>query len=193
MDNLQRIDFDGQIVITSKQLAEVYGTDSKTVSYNFNHNKHRYTEGKHYILLTGQEKKDYINRLEIHDGSKRAKNLYLWTERGALLHAKSLNTDKAWDAYERLVDFYFGQKNQIMEKTNAKNEKYICENPKSNVPAPLTKSWYERNQRKIRVIAEEHNRTQRKVIHDVLKFISSKYNFQEATRIYEQQIGRAHV
>ena len=44
MENLQRIDFDGQIVITSKQLAEVYGTDSKTVNKNFNRNKERYTE-----------------------------------------------------------------------------------------------------------------------------------------------------
>lgn len=95
MENLQRIDFDGQIVITSKQLAEVYGTDSKTIVYNFNYNKKRYEEGKHYIILAGKEKNDFINQMEIPTGSKRAKNLYLWTERGALLHAKSLNTDKA--------------------------------------------------------------------------------------------------
>lgn len=193
MENLQRIDFDGQIVITSKQLAAVYGADSKRISYNFNRNKNRYQEGKHYILLTGQEKKDYINRLEIHDGSDRTKNLYLWTERGALLHAKSLNTDKAWEAYERLVDFYFCQKenvkNQIIEKTNAKNEKYICENPKSDVPAPMAKTWYERNQRKIRILATEHKRTQKTVIHDLLTIISRKYNFQEATKMYEQQLG----
>lgn len=36
----------------------------------------------------------FCNRLEIHDGSK-ATVFYLWTEKGALLHAKSLNTDKA--------------------------------------------------------------------------------------------------
>lgn len=33
--------------------------------------------------------------------------LYLWTERGALLHAKSLNTDKAWEVHDFLIDTYF--------------------------------------------------------------------------------------
>ena len=36
--------------------------------------------------------------------------LYLWTEKGAFLHAKSLGTDKAWEVYENLVDFYFNKK-----------------------------------------------------------------------------------
>ncbi|WP_259744712.1 ORF6C domain-containing protein, partial [Lactococcus lactis] len=37
----------------------------------------------------------------------RAPKLYLWTEKGALLHAKSLGTDEAWDMYDILVDTYF--------------------------------------------------------------------------------------
>lgn len=37
--------------------------------------------------------------------------LYLWTEKGALLHAKSLNTDKAWEVYDHLVETYFNVKN----------------------------------------------------------------------------------
>lgn len=37
-------------VLTTQQLAEAYGTDGKTISYNFNRNKARYTTGKHYIL-----------------------------------------------------------------------------------------------------------------------------------------------
>ena len=43
---------------------------------------------------------------------KYAKSLYLWTEKGALLHAKSLNTDKAWEVYDYLVDFYFRVKEE---------------------------------------------------------------------------------
>lgn len=35
--------------------------------------------------------------------------LYLWTEKGAFLHAKSLGTDKAWEVYEILVDSYFSK------------------------------------------------------------------------------------
>ena len=35
---------------------------------------------------------------------KYAKSLYLWTEKGALLHAKSVNPDKAWEVYDFLMN-----------------------------------------------------------------------------------------
>lgn len=109
--NLIPIENEGKRVLTTAQLAESYGTDSKVISYNFNHNRERYTEGKHFYCLTGEEKRDFCNRLEIHDGSK-ATVFYLWTEKGALLHAKSLNTDKAWEVYDFLVENYFRVKEQ---------------------------------------------------------------------------------
>lgn len=94
-------------VLTTQQIAELYGADSKTISYNFNHNKERYIEGKHYILLTGDELRAFR---EIHDLPTSTPKLYLWTEKGAFLHAKSLNTDKAWEVYDHLVDTYFNRK-----------------------------------------------------------------------------------
>lgn len=107
MNNLTVTEYKNIRVLTTQQIAEAYGTDKKVISYNFNHNKDRYIEGKHYLKLEGVEKTEFINRLENHDGSKNAKTLYLWTEKGAFLHAKSLNTDKAWEVYDRLVDEYF--------------------------------------------------------------------------------------
>ena len=35
------------------------------------------------------------------------RSLILWTERGALHHAKILDTDLAWEAYEKLEETYF--------------------------------------------------------------------------------------
>lgn len=110
MNNLQAIEYRGKRVLTSQQLAEAYGTDSKTISYNFNYNRSRYIEGKHFICLTGDELKHYKTNLEIHESS-RINKLYLWTEKGAFMHAKSLNTDTAWEVYDRLVDSYFQKKN----------------------------------------------------------------------------------
>lgn len=107
-------------VLTTQQIADAYGTDRKTISYNFNHNKERYTEGKHYIKLEGTEKTEFINRLENHDGLKNAKVLYLWTEKGAFLHAKSLNTDTAWEVYDRLVDNYFEKPKAVPMTTDQK-------------------------------------------------------------------------
>lgn len=107
MNELKIVEHQNQRVLLTSQLAESYGTNNKIISYNFNNNKERYEEGKHFIKLEGEEKKAFINRLEIQDSSKNAKTLYLWTERGAFLHAKSLNTDKAWEVYDSLVEHYF--------------------------------------------------------------------------------------
>lgn len=107
INQLEIVKYNNQIVLLTSKLAESYGTSNKIISYNFNNNKDRYIEGKHYFKLEGKEKKDFINHLEIQDGLKNAKTVYLWTERGAFLHAKSLNTDKAWEMYDSLVEYYF--------------------------------------------------------------------------------------
>lgn len=107
MEKLTVIEEKGQRVLTTSQMAKAYGTDSKTISYNFNHNKQRYIFGKHYFLLTGSELRAFREK---HDLPGNVNRLYLWTEKGALLHAKSLNTDKAWEVYDYLVDFYFRAK-----------------------------------------------------------------------------------
>lgn len=107
MNNLTVTEYKNIRVLTTQQIAEAYGTDTKIISKNFSRNKERYIEGKHFICIEGEEKREFVNRRQIDDGSKNAKTLYLWTEKGAFLHAKSLNTDKAWEVYDRLVDEYF--------------------------------------------------------------------------------------
>lgn len=109
MTDLMVIEQQGVRVLTTAQLAESYGTESQIITNNFNRNKGRYEEGKHYIRLTGVEKREFCNLNQIDVGTKAA-NFYLWTERGALLHAKSLNTDKAWEVYDQLVETYFRAK-----------------------------------------------------------------------------------
>lgn len=104
MNELTVTEYKNIRVLTTQQLAESYGTDSKTISYNFNSNKERYQEGKHYILLQGEELRAFR---EIHDLPSNVGKYYLWTEKGTFRHAKSLNTDTAWEVYDRLVDSYF--------------------------------------------------------------------------------------
>ena len=107
MDNLQITEYENIRVLTTQQIAEAYGSDTRVISNNFNRNKERYIEGKHYICLEDDEKREFVDHHQIDDGSKKASKLYLWTEKGAFLHAKSLNTDTAWEVYDRLVDNYF--------------------------------------------------------------------------------------
>ncbi|MED0670586.1 ORF6N domain-containing protein [Aneurinibacillus aneurinilyticus] len=110
MNQLQIIQHNGQRVLTTAQLAEAYGTDNRRVSENFNANKERYTEGKHFFLLQGDDLKAFGDQYGNSVSVNRVSKMYLWTEKGAWMHAKSLNTDKAWEAYEMLVDDYYQAK-----------------------------------------------------------------------------------
>ena len=107
------LEVEGIRVLTTKQLAEMYGTDVKTIQYNFRYNKGNYILGKHYIEVNGERLRELKTRSEFPSSLKYAKLVYLWTEKGALLHAKSLNTGKAWQVYDYLVDFYFRAKEQV--------------------------------------------------------------------------------
>lgn len=106
------VEVKGMKVLTTRQIAEAYGVSKDKIIYNFNYNKDRYVLRKHYIEVFGEELRRLKRTCEIQSSFKYAKTLYLWTEKGALLHAKSLNTDKAWEVYDYLVDFYFRAKEE---------------------------------------------------------------------------------
>lgn len=106
MKQLRVINHNEQRVLTTAQLAEAFGTETKIISKNFERNESRYTEGKHFCMLKGDELRDFKASRQI-DVSPNINCLYLWTEKGAWMHAKSLGTDPAWEAYEMLVDDYY--------------------------------------------------------------------------------------
>lgn len=107
------VELKGIRVLTSKQLAECYESTPVRIKQNFNENRNRFVDGKHYISLTGDELKAFKKQVgNSYLVANRTSHLYLWTEKGALLHAKSLNTDKAWEVYDYLVDFYFRAKEE---------------------------------------------------------------------------------
>lgn len=112
MNNLKVIEYRNIRVLTTQQIAEAYEADAKVVSNNFNRNRDRYEESKHFICLEGEELKAFKTNHQFDESSKVNK-LYLWTEKGAFLHAKSLNTDKAWEAYSNLIDGYFKQQDAL--------------------------------------------------------------------------------
>ena len=120
MQDLQVVEIQGQRVLTSAQIASCYETTRDCIKKNFHLNKGRFIEGKHYIVLVGDELKNFKNQVENFDlVASRTSHIYLWTEKGALLHAKSLNTDKAWEVCDYLADFYFrARERPELEKTN---------------------------------------------------------------------------
>lgn len=106
------VEWNGERVVTTTQLADVYGTDVKNVQANFSRNKERFVEGKHYVFLQGLELKEYKRLLTnsqhpLAEELKFTSQLYLWTRRGASRHCKILDTEKAWEQFDCLEENYF--------------------------------------------------------------------------------------
>ena len=108
--SLPRLAYKGIPVVTTESLAQAYEVEAKQIRQNFANNKERFTEGKHFYSLSGNELRGFKHSVEIFDSVKIARNvnaLTLWTERGAARHAKMLNSDRAWDMFELLEETFF--------------------------------------------------------------------------------------
>ena len=79
-------------VVTTRMLADFYETDRKQILNNFNRNKDRFIERKHYFKIEGEERKEW-HFLSSKGGQKidsRGRNLLLWTERASQRMGKSV-------------------------------------------------------------------------------------------------------
>ncbi|EJT6640639.1 ORF6N domain-containing protein [Escherichia coli] len=99
-------------VITTELLAQLYCTEINNIKVNYTRNSERFVEGKHFFKVVGDELKNLRVTLSNSQTpvSPKTRSLILWTERGAARHAKMLETDQAWDVFEKLEDCYFSQK-----------------------------------------------------------------------------------
>lgn len=107
-NELVPVEYEGQRVITTDLLAEIYETDPNNIKNNFHNHKDNFKAGVHYFLLKGEELRAF--KREVNDIDLVAPNvnqLYLWTERGANRHCKILDTPKAWEQFDHLEETYF--------------------------------------------------------------------------------------
>ncbi|END4466341.1 ORF6N domain-containing protein [Salmonella enterica subsp. enterica serovar Bareilly] len=112
VETLSPITYNQIPVITTELLAQLYGTEILNIQVNFTRNKERFVEGKHFFKAAGEELKNLRLALSKSQNpiSPKTRSLILWTERGAARHAKMLETDQAWEVFEKLEDCYFSQK-----------------------------------------------------------------------------------
>lgn len=122
------------VVLTSEKLAQELGTTTDVLKNNFSRNKAKYELGIHYFLLEGAElkafKSEVTNRYLVAIPNNVNK-FYLWTEKGAFNHMKSVGTDEAWDHFQHLVEKYFRQKEFIQA---------VVEKAQAQVVTPLTEA-----------------------------------------------------
>ncbi|EGU8598087.1 ORF6N domain-containing protein, partial [Salmonella enterica] len=108
-------------VITTELLAKLYETEEKHIRQNFKRNECRFIAGKHFFKVSGSELDDLRTSQRGLQISPKTRSLILWTERGAARHAKMLETDQAWEVFEKLEDCYFSQKNPSVRVSRQKS------------------------------------------------------------------------
>lgn len=122
------IEWGGQVVITTAQLAEVYGTTTDNINKNFTQNKERFESGKHYVFLVGEELREFKSHPIFKEVvGKTTSQLYLWTRRGASRHCKILGTDKAWEQFDYLEDNYFDKNPKSLPLTTAQQIQLLAQ------------------------------------------------------------------
>lgn len=129
-ETLSPIEHKQASVITTELLAQLYGTDADNIKKNYSRNAERFIEGKHFFKVTGCELREFKRKVTDSPFVKIAGNvrhLMLWTERGAARHAKMLETDQAWEVFEKLEDSYFNQhKPQQLTPDNLRTRILLC-------------------------------------------------------------------
>jgi hypothetical protein len=94
-------EFNGQRVVTFKDIDELHQRPEGTADRNFRENKKRFIESIDYFQIR-KNQRDEIRGLEIPN-----RGIILITESGYLMLVKSLTDDLAWDVQRALVNSYF--------------------------------------------------------------------------------------
>lgn len=110
VESLTPVAYKGEAVITTAALAAAYQTDPKRIQNNYARNTERFVEGKHFFKVEGADLRA-LRTDPLYEGqfgiAMNARSAMLWTKRGSARHAKMLETDQAWEVFEKLEDAYF--------------------------------------------------------------------------------------
>ncbi|HDL8528100.1 TPA: ORF6N domain-containing protein, partial [Yersinia enterocolitica] len=171
IDTLKPILHNQLPVITTDLLAQVYGTESVRIRQNYHENKERFIEGKHFFKVIGDELKDLRVALNYSQNpiSSKVRSLILWTARGAARHAKMLETEQAWDVFEKLEDCYF---NRIEQPPNG--------TPYQSTPEQL-KPLHQTAKRLITTGLA-------KIYSDIWKLVHARFDVEHIHQLHPQQI-----
>ena len=77
MNDLIPVDYSGERVLTTEQLAQAYECSTDNIKINFNANKGHFEEGKHFFRLDGELLKDLRVRNPYLQISPKTRCLYL--------------------------------------------------------------------------------------------------------------------
>ena len=113
-------EFNGQRVVTFKDIDMLHERVEGTAKRNFNENKKHLIQNVDYFLIKGEELREL--KQSTNFVLSNAKEITLITESGYLMLVKSLQDDLAWKVQRELVNNYFRVKEIVQTKVLSTEE-----------------------------------------------------------------------
>lgn len=178
---MQIREYNGQRVVTFKDIDRVHENKAGAARRNFNRNKKRFMQGVDFFILT----KEFSNESNcpIRNISIPNRGITVLTETGYLMIVKSFTDDLSWSVQRQLVNNYFEKRvvqNTIDELPDIK---------KYDLKVPINPDWYERNRGRLRRICERKDVTHKTLYRFILKILGEKYDLDEANIIFAREVG----
>lgn len=177
-------EYNGQRVVTLKDIDRVHGKQTDTAKKSFQKHKKHFILGEDYFEMTRKELGERYSPNEIIKGNPSLIT-YLLTESGYLMIVKTFTDDLSWKVQRELVNTYF----RVKSKPAALDQSPVCQ--PSNTPIPKNPSWYARNQRRMYRICNNANAPLSQLHYNIMLRLGEEYDLDKANEIYKEEVGHA--
>lgn len=188
---MQIREYNGQRVVTFKDIDMVHERPSGTAKRNFARNKKHFIESEDFFIVT---KNDVgTNFVPTYGFNEKASSGILLTETGYLMLVKSLKDDLSWQVQRQLVNAYFKVNNEL-EQTAISDDVDFSERKipvrTATTPVPLQTNFYEIYKRKMENLAVKTGVSVSFVYHKIYEYVNETYDIKEAEKMYIKEVGR---
>ena len=191
MNDLSNIDmpkikvWNGQRVVTFRDIDEVHQRPSGTASRNFKANRKHFIKDVDYFLIT----RDVFNgrnssiREKLNIETIPPKGVTLFTETGYLMLVKPFHDDLSWNVQRQLVTGYF--KGRMLEK----HLKEQVQTPQPGNYPLLVNKWMHEQEPNFKTICKAYDISRKELYHKILLDIGDDYNVDEYRACYKRDTG----
>lgn len=180
-------EYNGQRVVTFKDIDTVHKRPNGTAKNAFRRNKKHFIDGIDYFILSSRENSK-VHETYLSNISIPTRGITVLTESGYLMIVKAFTDDLSWKVQRQLVNTYFKVKEQEKPVLQAEPLELPVYHT-SSTPVPRNPSFYVRNRRKINKLCGMANTTLSVVYHHILMRVGEEYDLTAAEKIYESERG----
>lgn len=170
---MQIREYDGQRVVTFKDIDEVHQRPKGTAKRNFTRNKKHFIENEDYFVVTREDVG--TNFVPTYGFNEKAPSGILVTETGYLMLVKSLRDDLSWDVQRQLVKAYFKVKQEIPER--------------KTYPLLVEYRWLAEMEPNFEYLCKQYKLTRKGLYHKILLDIGKSYNVDDYKILYKYEKG----